>query len=84
MTTVTLIDGREVDSASPEWRQQCLAEWEAAQPTVDRHVATLLRFSGPGAREQRADYIATLTKRDGPSVADRVKAEFLKIWEKRQ
>ena len=36
MPNVTLIDGREVDSASPEWREECLQR--------HRHVDTLLRL----------------------------------------
>lgn len=45
----TLIDGTQVDSASEAWRHECEA----------RHVAKL------PTREQRQDYIASVTKKRG-------------------
>lgn len=80
MGTVTLHDGREVDSASPEWRDECLRVWKARQPEVDRHVATMQRMTG---RQDRATYLQQLTQREGDPFAQRVKADFLKAWEKR-
>ena len=71
MTTVTLADGREVDSASAEWREECLAR--------ARHVETLLHMTGPGSRDQRARYLATVAEREGVAAAARVKEQFLKV-----
>jgi hypothetical protein len=73
MPTARLPDGTEVDTASPAWRDHCLREWKAKQPTVDRHVATLKRISG---RQERADYIANVERTDGPSVAERVRIDY--------
>jgi hypothetical protein len=50
MPCVSLIDGREVDSTSEEWRHECEARYIANIPT----------------REQRHDYLAIVTKRRGP------------------
>lgn len=41
MSKVTLVDGREVDSASPEWRHECEARLIAALPTLDKRRAWL-------------------------------------------
>ena len=49
MNTVTLIDGRQVDSASEDWRNECEA----------RHLANL------PTSEQRHDYVAAVAKRRG-------------------
>lgn len=47
----TLIDGRQVASDSPEWRDECLARW------------VLLHFKGrPGLRE---DWLADYGKKHG-------------------
>ena len=77
MAIVALQDGRHVDSASPEWRAECLRNWKARQPDVDRHVAAMLRISG---RQARTTYLQKLTESDGDPFAQRVKAEFLKAW----
>jgi hypothetical protein len=77
MPTARLPDGREVDTASPEWQAHCLAEWKARQPECDRHVANLRRL--PGAFERRT-YLVNLEAVDA-SMAARVKAEFLKWFE---
>jgi len=81
MPTALMPDGREVDTASEEWRLECLRRYTAEQPAVDRHVATLLRM---GNRQQRAEYATALAERDGQALADRVKAAFLRAWEARQ
>lgn len=77
MPTARLPDGREVDTASEEWRLHKLAEWQARQPECDRHVATMQRLHG---RDARAAYIERLASADA-SMAERVKAEFLKWFE---
>jgi len=75
MPTARLPDGREVDTASEEWRLHKLAEWQARQPECDRHVANLQRLAGTQARAAYIERIA-----DAP-MAERVKAEFLKWFE---
>jgi len=77
MPTARLPDGREVDTASEEWRLHKLAEWQARQPECDRHVATMQRLHG---RDARAAYLERLAAADAPMAA-RVKAEFLKWFE---
>jgi len=77
MPTARLPDGTEVDTASPEWRAHCLAQWQARQPECDRHVANLRRL--PGSLERRT-YLVNLSAVDA-SMAERVKAEFLKWFE---
>jgi hypothetical protein len=80
MPTSRLPDGREVDTASDEWRRHCLARWEAAQPECNRHVANLQRTRGADARRE---YLATLERAD-KSMADRVRVEFARWWEAEQ
>ena len=75
MTTVTLSTGEEVDSSAPAWRQECLAR--------SRHVETLLHMTGPGSRDQRARYIATVAEREGAESARRLKAAFVAAWDAR-
>ena len=58
---VTLIDGREVDSSSEEWRLECLAR--------DRHVANMRRI----ARELRQDYLSNVCRREGDEAERRLR-----------
>ena len=67
MSFVTLNDGREVTSDSPEWRDECLQR--------ERHVATLLRMVG---RQERVDYVRRLRDSEGFTAAERVKARLQK------
>ncbi|WP_062196487.1 DUF7696 family protein [Caldimonas taiwanensis] len=69
--TVILIDGREVDSASPEWREECLQR--------HRHVDTLLRLC---TRQERAQYLEAVRQAEGEEAARRLKLKFLAEWEK--
>jgi hypothetical protein len=69
--TVILIDGREVDSASPEWREECLQR--------QRHVDTLLRLN---SRQERAQYLEAVRQAEGEEAARRLKVKFLAQWEK--
>ena len=78
MPTARLHDGREVDTASPEWKAHTLAEWNARQPLVDRHAATLKRMPD---RQARADYLANVESTDGPEIAQRVRVDFGKWFE---
>ena len=58
-------------------RRECFERWQAAQPECDRHVRNLLGMFGTEARRQYPDRIPD------QSMRERVKAEFLKRWEKR-
>ena len=73
MPAARLPDGREVDTASPEWKAHTLAVWTAEQRIVDRHVDTL---KGRRPAAARADYIAAVDRKDGPAIAQRVKDGF--------
>lgn len=73
MTTVTLSDGREVDSSSEDWRLECLQR--------QRHVENMQHLGG---RMARADYLARVQEAEGAEAAARLKAAFLKAWEARQ
>lgn len=84
MPTAALPDGREVDTASEDWRRHCLQRHDQRRALVARHVATLQRMQGPGSRQQRARYLATVAVADGQQVADDVQAEFLRLWEARK
>ena len=69
--TVTLIDGRQVDSASPEWRAECLQR--------QRHVDTLKRLL---LRQDRADYLEAVERTEGAEAARRLRESFHLAWEK--
>ena len=64
MGTVTLIDGREVDSSSEAWRQECEARHILAMPSI----------------HARRDYLASVLQRRGvkhhAALADLVRA----VW----
>jgi hypothetical protein len=64
MVLVTLIDGREVDSASEPWRAECEARHVLAMPTIQR----------------RREYLASIAKKRGNvaglALADLVRA----VW----
>lgn len=81
MTTAHLPDGREVDTASEEWRLHCL-KCHQQRGLVDRHVATLQRMTGQGSRQRRADYLEGVARADGQEVAAMVQAEFVAQWER--
>lgn len=72
MTTVTLADGREVDSASEEWREECLA--------VHTHVDNLRGRS----LAQRREYLRALQQRMGDEFALRVTDAYAKDWAARK
>lgn len=63
---VTLVNGAVVDSASPEWRDECLA----------RYVLNLPSLS------QRRAWLADYEKRHGSEETDRLKANMMAIKEK--
>lgn len=68
MTTVKLIDGTQVDSASEEWRHESEARWVAARPTLD---------------ERRA-YLHSIEKSRGQAEADRLRNTMGLIWKAKQ
>lgn len=65
MTAATLIDGREVDTASPDWRHECEARAITALPTL---------------AERRA-WLADLERRRGHAAAERLRETMRKLWE---
>lgn len=65
MGTVTLIDGREVDSYSEAWRSECEARAILAMPTVQRRREYLAHI-----RQKRGD-------RAGKALEDLVRA----VWD---
>lgn len=65
MGTVTLIDGRQVDSWSEEWRAECEA----------RHVLSL------PSKERRRDYIAGCTHKRGEKAGQALADLVRKVWE---
>ncbi len=67
MNTVTLLDGREVDSASEEWRHECEARSIAARPTLD----------------ERRQYLSEVERRRGKDAADRLRETMKQLGEAR-
>ncbi|OWQ92020.1 hypothetical protein CDN99_06590 [Roseateles aquatilis] len=66
MTSVTLIDGRQVDSASEEWRAECAKRHEEARRVADMP-----------SNEARKRYIDTVRASRGDQAAQRLrKAAF--------
>lgn len=65
MTTVRLIDGREVDSASGEWKHECEARAIAALPTL----------------EERRAWLDSLEKKRGKEAVDRLRETMKALWE---
>lgn len=78
MPTARLADGREVDTASPEWKAHTLAVWTAEQRIVDKHVENLKGYRPAAAR---AGYIADVERKDGLGIAQRVRAGFAEWFE---
>lgn len=72
MPSVTLINGRQVDSASPEWRAECLQR--------QRHIDTLMSLA---LRHDRAQYLADVEKAEGPEAARRLRERFAEAWAKK-
>ena len=70
--TVTLADGREVDSSSEAWRLECLAR--------HNHVQTLLRMRGAHLRHARQQYIADVERAEGAESARRLRDALQAAW----
>lgn len=63
MGTVTLFDGREVDSASEDWRAECEARHVLSMPSVvarREYLAGIRQRRGPNAYEALADLVRAL------------------------
>lgn len=63
----TLIDGRQVDSSSEDWRHECEARYVSAMPK----------------RQQRLDYVAAIERRRGTAEAERLRATARVIWDQK-
>ena len=74
-SSVTLINGTTVDSASEAWRDECLTRW--------KHVDTLLRLTGPGSLVLRRAYLDNVSKAEGAEARRRLEVEFADAWAKR-
>lgn len=64
----TLLDGRQVDSASEDWRHECEARAIAARPTL----------------AERRMYLEEVERRRGVAAADRLRETMKQLWEARQ
>lgn len=64
MGTVTLIDDREVDSASEEWRHEAEARAIAALPTLG----------------QRRAWLDNIQSKRGKDEADRLRSTMVDLW----
>lgn len=65
---VRLIDGREVDSASEDWRAECEARAIAALPTL----------------EERRSWLESLEKKRGKEAVDALRATMKALWDRRK
>jgi hypothetical protein len=72
MKTVILNDGREVDSNSPEWRDE----------TMVRHgqVQELLGMRGVANRPKRQQFIDQVEFLEGALAGERLRAALQKAW----
>lgn len=68
MSTVTLLDGRQVDSASEDWRHECEARAIAARPTL----------------AERRMYLDEVERRRGTAAAERLRETMKQLWEARK
>ena len=76
MSTVTLIDGTQVDTASEAWRDECATRW--------KHVQTLLRLTGQGGLELRRNYLRNVAVAEGAEARRRLEVDFAEAWMRRQ
>lgn len=72
MTTATLIDGTEVDSADPRWRAECL--------DVHRHVYAMRSMSIP----MRRSHLHAIARDYGATMRERVAEAFAADWRERR
>lgn len=65
---VTLVDGRQVDSASDDWRFECS---KRARQVADMRLLAV---------EHRRDYLAKVDRVDGEEAGKRLRAAFTAWW----
>lgn len=85
MTTVTLIDGREADSASEEWRHQCEANAILNMPCKGDRRCYL---DGWTEYDGRPPHVKTIKhrgilQRRGPEAVAALEATILLLWKSR-
>jgi hypothetical protein len=68
MSTVTLIDGRQVDSASEEWRHEAECRAVAALPTL----------------ADRRAWLEKLEHKRGKDAVDAIRATMKQLWQERK
>jgi hypothetical protein len=68
MRAVKLLDGREVDSSSEDWRHETEARAIAARPTLG----------------ERRMYLDEVERKRGKGAADRLRRTISELWELRQ
>lgn len=68
MPSVTLVDGRQVDSSSEEWRHEAEARAIAKLPTL---------------AERRA-WLDDIERKRGKPAADRLRSTMRALWDRRQ
>lgn len=68
MPTVRLLDGREVDSASEEWRHECEARTVLAMPSI----------------EARRGFLGVVETRRGLEARQALETTIRAIWNKRR
>lgn len=70
MKTVTLVDGREVDSTSWEWQHECRVRWEH-----------LCRLKAVTSLQGRRDMLARIASTEGTAMAERVSEAYRGWWD---
>jgi hypothetical protein len=85
--TVTLTDGREVDSGSEEWRDECFSAWKAQRAAVNAfkanmpsHLTNMRRMD----TATRRTYLEGIRQKHGDECADLLKAAYMLDWEMRK
>jgi hypothetical protein len=72
ISTVTLIDDSEVDSASEAWKIECFNR--------HGHVEAVLRMRGADNKSRRAQYIEQVDAREGAEAGRRLREAVKKAW----
>lgn len=77
MSTVKLIDGREVDSASEEWRAETEARAILAMPSRLARIRFMEGYIDPTTSRQ----VKGVLQQRGQAAADKLKADILTLWQ---
>lgn len=72
MSTVTLIDGRQVPSDSLEWLAETRGRFN--------HVQMLLAMRGPEGRAKRQQYLEQIDHREGAEAGRRLREQLRAAW----